>query len=80
MLNITPLLIRFICDLKNWSSSDFYNYMGIDEYYTISYFYKILKGFKPLNDDVKTVLNNKINEHLTTQELIKVIKIHEYLK
>lgn len=80
MLNITPLLIRYICAFKNWSSADFYYNMRIDECYTISYFYKILKGLKPLNDDVKIVLNNKINEVLTTEELIKVLKVQEYLK
>ena len=80
MLNITPMLIRFICAFKNWSSADSYYNMGIYENYQISYFYKVLKGVKPLSVGMKTVLNVKINENLTTEDLIKVLKVQECFK
>ncbi len=74
MLNITPSLIRFICAFKSWSSSDFYYNMRIDRHY------KILNGSKPLNADVKAVINEAINEVLTTNELIKVLKVQDCFK
>lgn len=80
MLNITPMLIRFICAFKNWSISDFYYSMGIDKHYQISYFYKVLQGVKPLHNNMKIILNNSIQEFLTTEELIKVIKMQDCFK
>lgn len=80
MLDITPMLIRFICAFKNWSIADFYYSMGIDKHCQISYFYKILQGVKPLHNSMRTILNNSIQESLTTEELIKVIKVQDCFK
>lgn len=80
MLDITPMFIRSVCTCKMLSHAELFNMLGLSEYFTISYYYKIIKGVKPVSDNFKSILSNKINEALTTEELIKVMKLQDFLK
>ena len=78
--HITPDFINAICVQQRIKLADLYNVLGLDKYFTITYFYKVLKGSKPINDRFESVLNAELQGFLSTSDLIKVIKIQELLK
>lgn len=80
MLDINPVLLKSICICRNISVSGLYKLFELQEYFTVSYFYQVINESKPVTDKVKEILNYRINETLTTEELIKVIKLQEYIR
>lgn len=78
-LNITPEFLRALAVVKNVNLFDLHRYLGLDCFYSYTYFQKIVTGVKPVSDKFKNVANDLINEQLTTSELIKVIKLSEMI-
>lgn len=79
-LNITPEFLRALAVVKKANLFDLHKDLGIDNFYSYTYFQKIVTGIKPVSDKFKNVVNDLINEQLTTAELIKAIKLSEIIQ
>lgn len=78
-LNITPEFIKAVALVKKVNLTELYRYSGICNYYSDSYFLKIVRGVKPVTDKFRDIFSSIVNEQLTTDELIKAIKLAQIL-
>lgn len=80
VLGITPLFIRTVCTYKGITLAELYKLLKLEQYFTLSYLYKVVQEIKPVTDNLNKIINDSINEVFTTKDIIKVLKIQECLK
>lgn len=79
-IEITPRFLKALMLYKGLKINELYEFLGFNSVYEISYFYKVFKGKKPVSEPFNRAVNDKIENLLSTSELITVIKIQELLK